>query len=70
MKVKTEGSSLVVLGAHTGDRIALYTTDGKLVASTMATDNYSQSLNIASVGTGVYVVKVGNDTFKLNVSRK
>ena len=70
VKVKTEGSSLVVLGAHTGDRIALYTTDGKLVASTMATDNYSQSLNIASVGTGVYVVKVGNDTFKLNVSRK
>lgn len=70
VKVKTEGSSLVITGARAGDRITLYTADGKQLASVVAADAYSQSLDISSVTAGVYVVKVGRDTFKLSVSRK
>ena len=70
VKVKVEGNSLVVLGARQGVRIALYAADGKLVAGTVATDDYSQTLDIASATAGVYVVKVGGDTFKLRVSGK
>ncbi len=70
VKVKVEGSNIVVLGAHAGDRIAIYTADGKQLTSRTATDDYKQTLDIASVTTGVYVVKVGSDTFKLKVSRK
>ena len=70
VRVKVEGNSLVVLGARSGDKIALYAADGKLIAATVATDDYSQALDIASATAGVYVVKVGADTFKLRVSRK
>ena len=70
VKLAVEGSSLVVLGAHAGDRIVLYTADGKQFASLTAADDYRQTIDIASVATGVYVVRVGRDTFKLKVSRK
>ena len=70
VKVKTVGSRLIVLGAHQGDVIAVYSADGKQQSSVIATDDYSQSIDLSSVSAGVYVVKVGRDTFKLSVSAK
>lgn len=70
VKVKAEGSHLVVLGAHQGDNIAVYTADGKQLVSVVATDDYSQTIDLSAVSAGVYVVKVGRDTFKLSVSAK
>ena len=70
VKVKTVGSRLIVLGAHQGDVIAVYSADGKQLSSVIATDDYSQSIDLSAVSAGVYVVKVGRDTFKLSVSAK
>ena len=70
VKVKVADGKLVISGTRQGDHIAVYTTDGKLLASATATDDYSQTLSIPSLAAGVYVVKAGRDTFKLNVSSK
>ena len=70
VKVKAEGNSLVVLGARQGDKIDVYAADGKQLISTLATDDYKQTISVATLSAGVYVVKVGNDTFKLSVSAK
>ena len=69
VKVMVEGNNLVVLGAHAGDRIALYTTEGKQMASLTATDSYRHDISLATATAGVYVVKVGHSTFKLKISR-
>lgn len=68
--LKVEDGQLIVLGAHNGDRINVASTDGKLIASTIATDDYRQTVSLAAATTGTYIVKVGNATFKLNIKRK
>lgn len=68
--LKVEDGQLIVLGAHNGDRITVASTDGKLIASTIATDDYRQTVSLAAATTGTYIVKVGNATFKLNIKRK
>lgn len=68
--LKVEDGQLIVLGAHNGDRITVASADGKLIASTIATDDYRQTVSLAAATTGTYIVKVGNATFKLNIKRK
>ena len=68
--LKVEDGQLIVLGAHNGDRINVASTDGKLIASAIATDDYRQTVSLAAATTGTYIVKVGNATFKLNIKRK
>lgn len=68
--LKVEDGQLIVLGAHHGDRITVASADGKLIASTIATDDYRQTVSLAATTTGTYIVKVGNATFKLNIKRK
>lgn len=68
--LKVEDGQLIVLGAHNGDRINVASADGKLIASTIATDDYRQTVSLAAATTGTYIVKVGNATFKLNIKRK
>lgn len=68
--LKVEEGQLIVLGAHNGDRITVASADGKLIASTIATDDYRQTVSLAAATTGTYIVKVGNATFKLNIKRK
>lgn len=68
--LKVEDGQLIVLGAHNGDRITVASADGKLIASAIATDDYSQTVSLAAATTGTYIVKVGNATFKLNIKRK
>ena len=68
--LKVEDRQLIVLGAHNGDRITVASADGKLIASTIATDDYRQTVSLAAATTGTYIVKVGNATFKLNIKRK
>ena len=68
--LKVEDGQLIVLGAHNGDRITVASADGKLIASTIATDDYRQTVSLAATTTGTYIVKVGNATFKLNIKRK
>lgn len=68
--LKVEDGQLIVLGAHHGDRITVASADGKLIASTIATDDYRQTVSLAAATTGTYIVKVDNATFKLNIKRK
>lgn len=68
--LKVEDGQLIVLGAHNSDRITVASADGKLIASTIATDDYRQTVSLAAATTGTYIVKVGNATFKLNIKRK
>ena len=70
VKVKAADGRIAILGAHAGDTIALYTVDGKQLVSAAATDDYTQYVALPAGAAGVYVVKVGADTFKLTVSRK
>lgn len=70
VSIKAEGSRLTVLGAHQGEQITVCGTDGKLYASTVATDNYTDTIDLSAIAAGVYVVKVGQATFKLNVTLK
>lgn len=70
VSIKAEGSRLTVLGARQGEQITVCGTDGKLYASTVATDNYTDTIDLSAIAAGVYVVKVGQATFKLNVTLK
>lgn len=70
IKLKVAGNSLEVLGAHQGTHIAVYAANGMLFANTIATDDYCQTIDLSAASEGVYVVKVGQDTFKLKISKK
>ena len=58
------------MGAHTGDKVAVYAADGKLVVNSVVTDDYVQNISLSSLTTGTYIVKVGHDTVKVRVSRR
>ena len=70
LKVTVAGSTLRIVGAHTGDKVAVYATDGKLVVNSVVNDDYVQNISLASVPAGTYIVKVGHDTVKVRVSRR
>lgn len=70
MKVTIAGSTLRIVGAHTGDKIAVYATDGKLVVDSVVTDDYVQNISLSYLSAGTYIVKVGRDTVKVRVSRR
>ena len=70
LKVTVAGSTLRIVGAHTGDKVAVYAADGKLVVNSVVTDDYVQNISLSSLTTGTYIVKVGHDTVKVRVSRR
>ena len=70
LKVTVAGSTLRIVGAHTGDKVAVYAADGKMVAHSVVTDDYVQNISLSSLTAGTYIVKVGHDTVKVRVSRR
>ena len=70
LKITVAGSTLRIVGAHTGDKVAVYAADGKLVANSVVTDDYVQNISLSSLTAGTYIVKVGHDTVKVRVSRR
>ena len=70
LKVTVAGSTLRIVGAHTGDKVAVYAADGKMVANSVVTDDYVQNISLSSLTAGTYIVKVGHDTVKVRVSRR
>ena len=70
LKITIAGSTLRIVGAHAGDKVAVYATDGKLVVNSVVTDDYVQNISLGSLTAGTYIVKVGHDTVKVRVSRR
>jgi len=70
LKVTIAGGTLRIAGAHTGDKIAVYAADGKLVVDSVVTDDYVQNISLSLLPAGTYIVKVGHDTVKVRVSRR
>lgn len=69
-KVEIVDNTLRIKGAHTGDKIAVYAIDGKLIASDVVEDNYIQDVPLSGLTAGTYIVKVGKESIKLRVSRR
>lgn len=70
LKITIAGSTLRIVGAHAGDKVAVYATDGKLVVNSVVTDDYVQNISLSLLPAGTYIVKVGHDTVKVRVSRR
>ena len=70
LKITIAGSTLCIVGAHAGDKVAVCAADGKLVVNSVVTDDYVQNISLSSLTTGTYIVKVGHDTVKVRVSRR
>lgn len=68
--VEIVGSNLRLVGAHTGDKIAVYATDGKLMVHGVVEDSYVQNVSLANLTAGTYIVKIGKDTVKVRISRR
>lgn len=70
MKVEIAGNTLRIIGAHTGDKIAVYALDGKTILEDKVGDTYIQDVSLSALNTGTYIVKVGKSNFKVCVSHK
>lgn len=51
--------------AHGCDSMSLYTVDGKLITTAQADENGTATLATSQLGKGVYLVKTGNNAFKI-----
>ncbi len=56
-----------IIGAHTGDNVALCTIAGQVVYSSVIGDSYIHEISTASLAPGTYVVSVGKESFKVLV---
>ncbi len=45
LKITIAGSTLRIVGVHTGDKVAVYAADGKMVAHSVVTDDYVQNIS-------------------------
>lgn len=70
LKVEIAGNTLRIIGAHTGDKIAVYAADGKLLINDVVEDSYIQNVSLSRLTAGTYIVKVGKETVKVRVSRR
>ncbi|MCF0195978.1 MAG: sulfatase-like hydrolase/transferase [Bacteroidaceae bacterium] len=62
IKIMKHGENYYVLGTKPDTSIAVYTTDGSLLSEQIATSNLTQ---IQCVRSGVYILKVGTEVFKV-----
>lgn len=69
LRIEAHHGQLYVYGAHTGSVIKLYAVDGTLLGSTTVTDSYKQTVSLAALSVGTYIVKIDNSIFKVRVSR-
>lgn len=56
--------SVNVAGAPVGTRIMVYTPEGRVVASAIATGNTS-SINVSALSSGLYIVSIGKYSVKI-----
>lgn len=70
LKVEVAGNTLRITGAHTGDKITIYTMDGKLVNRSIAEDSYVQNISLSNLTIGNYIVKIGKESIKVRISRR
>ena len=59
VKVYAKGNIIVVNGAKVNDSVNVYNTDGKQMKSCLGEGKISVGKD------GIYIVKVGNETFKV-----
>lgn len=59
------GNEIVANGLNKGEKMQLYTVDGKQVASTTTNADGAASVDISSLGRGAYVVKAGKKSYKI-----
>ena len=61
VRVETSKGTITVSGAQTSDAVCVYGTDGRLLVSTYGDRTFN-------VPAGVYVITVGNETFKVSAN--
>lgn len=62
LSIRTNGLSVDVCNTQEGDRLCLYSTDGRLLGRTVATGN---EVKLTLPKAGAYILKVGDQTRKL-----
>lgn len=63
-KPSLSNGQISVDNAKSGTEVMVYSTQGMLVSKVAADENGHANVNLSSLPTGVYVVKVGNNSYK------
>lgn len=67
LRIETAHGCLRVMNARTGDPITVVSVGGTTVYSGTISDSYAHTISTAAMGTGIYIVKVGEETFKFSI---
>ena len=64
-ELRYEGGVLIISGIKAGETAAIYASDGRLVRQLDATRTGTYRLSLASLSTGVYIVRTGKTNYKI-----
>lgn len=67
IKVAVRDKRVFITGLKAGSIVTLYDTAGKVIHNGVSTDEYEYVINITNLPKGVYLIQVGDETFKITL---